>query len=185
MKKSAFCSLLFALVLALAVAVGAQEQPPPAAKPGQMKNLAPVSKDVLKITLPRPAEADLSNGVHLMVLEDHRVPSISFEIMMMGAIYLGPQDEAVVTALIAALHDASPMVRVRILKTLAEIAPGSQSALAAVRAALQDDDAEVRQTAGDAKRRAHSPLDHLLQRVGIARPADPLDRRREAGLAAE
>ena len=77
---------------------------------------------------------------------------------------IGPQDEAVVTALIAALHDASPMVRVRILKTLAEIAPGSQAALAAVRATLQDDDAEVRQAAGDA-------LEKMGRREDVPSPA--------------
>src|SRR5213076_3226776 len=34
---------------------------------------------------PRPAEADLPNGAHLMVLEDHRVPSVSFQIIITGA----------------------------------------------------------------------------------------------------
>jgi zinc protease len=67
------------------VAAQGQEPPPAPAKPSQMKGLAPVNKDVLKIKLPRPTEADLANGAHLMVLEDHRVPSISFQIMMMGA----------------------------------------------------------------------------------------------------
>jgi zinc protease len=62
-----------------------QEPPPQAGKPAQMKGLAPVNKQVLKITLPRPAEADLPNGAHLMVLEDHRVPSVSFQIIMTGA----------------------------------------------------------------------------------------------------
>ena len=80
-KPVALCSLLFAL----AIAVRGQEPTPAPAKPTQMKGLAPVNKEVLKIKLPRPAEADLSNGAHLMVLEDHRVPSISFQIIMMGA----------------------------------------------------------------------------------------------------
>ena len=78
---SALCSLLYLSPLG----AQGQERPPAPAKPSQMKGLAPVSKEVLKIKLPRPAEADLANGVHLMVLEDHRVPSVSFQIIMMGA----------------------------------------------------------------------------------------------------
>jgi zinc protease len=50
-----------------------------------MKGRAPVNNEVLKITLPRPREADLSNGVHLMVLEDHRVPQVSFQLLIQGA----------------------------------------------------------------------------------------------------
>jgi zinc protease len=85
--RFAFCSLLSSSLLCpfSVAAQGGQEPPPPAAKASEMKGVAPVNKEPLKIKLPRPAEADLPNGVHLMVLEDHRVPSISFQIMMMGA----------------------------------------------------------------------------------------------------
>jgi zinc protease len=62
-----------------------QEPAPQPGKPAQLKGLTPVNKDVLKIALPRPAEADLPNGAHLMVLEDHRVPSVSFQIIITGA----------------------------------------------------------------------------------------------------
>jgi zinc protease len=88
MRNAVVCGLLSsALMCALPSAVSAQgqEPAPSPAKASQMKGLAPVNKEPLKITLPRPAEADLSNGAHLMVLEDHRVPSVSFQIMMMGA----------------------------------------------------------------------------------------------------
>jgi zinc protease len=56
---------------------------PPAAAP--FKNRAPVSNDVIKVKLPRAQEAQLANGAYLMVLEDHRVPSVRFEIIMIGA----------------------------------------------------------------------------------------------------
>ena len=82
--------------LALAAAsltVQGQEPAPQAGKPSQFKNVAPVNKEPLKITLPRPAEADLPNGAHLMVLEDHRVPSVSFQIIITGAGgYYDPKD---------------------------------------------------------------------------------------------
>lgn len=52
-------------------------------------NSAPVSKDILKVTLPRPVEATLPNGVHVMILEDHRFPlvTVQFEIDGAGPMY--------------------------------------------------------------------------------------------------
>ena len=38
-------------------------------------NRAPVSKEILKVKLPRPIETTLPNGINLMILEDHRVPA--------------------------------------------------------------------------------------------------------------
>jgi hypothetical protein len=51
----------------------------------ELKGKAPVSKDALKIKLPKPREADLPNGIHLMVLEDHRLPQISVQVIIPGA----------------------------------------------------------------------------------------------------
>lgn len=53
-------------------------------------NRAPVSKDILKVTLPRPTETTLPNGVHLMILEDHRFPLITVQFEIDGA---GPMFE--------------------------------------------------------------------------------------------
>jgi len=58
-----------------------------------MKGRAPVSTEVLKIKLPRPVEADLPNGLHLMVLEDHRLPQVTFQLIIPGAGgYFDPPD---------------------------------------------------------------------------------------------
>ncbi len=89
--------------------VAAQQAPPPPqpplptkSQPVVLKGRAPVSKDVLQVKLPRPAEADLANGLHVMVLEDRRLPQISFQILIPGAGgYFDPADSpglAVVTA---------------------------------------------------------------------------------------
>jgi zinc protease len=80
-------NLIFVAVIVAQGVVWAQgqEPAPQPGKPAQLKGLTPVNKEVLKITLPRPAEADLPNGAHLMVLEDHRVPSVSFQIIITGA----------------------------------------------------------------------------------------------------
>jgi predicted Zn-dependent peptidase len=64
-------------------------QPPsgqaPTTKGVVLKGKAPVSSEILKVKLPRPLEADLPNGIHLMVLEDHRVPQIAMQMLIPGA----------------------------------------------------------------------------------------------------
>ncbi|MEX1129773.1 MAG: pitrilysin family protein [Vicinamibacterales bacterium] len=61
-----------------------QQQPPPSQAVVQ-KGRAPVSTDVLQVKLPRPQTATLANGLHLMVLEDRRVPRVTFQLMIPGA----------------------------------------------------------------------------------------------------
>ncbi len=66
----------------------AQQMPPQQESPSKgvvKKGKVPVSTEILTIKLPKPAEADLPNGLHLMVLEDHRLPQISFTIFIPGA----------------------------------------------------------------------------------------------------
>lgn len=85
-----------ATTLALATAVllggGLHAQQPPAGAPQStksegtvLKNKAPVNKEVLHVKLPKPVEMDLSNGVHLIVLEDHRTPQVNFQMIIDGA----------------------------------------------------------------------------------------------------
>ena len=77
MKRHAFALSL--LVVGLTT-IGLLGQAPP-----KFMGKAPVSKELIRIKLPRAQEAQLSNGAYLMVLEDHRVPSVQFEILMIGA----------------------------------------------------------------------------------------------------
>ncbi len=59
-----------------------------------LKGKAPVSSELLKVKLPKPQEADLASGLHLIVLEDHRLPQITFEIIIPGAGgYFDPSDK--------------------------------------------------------------------------------------------
>jgi zinc protease len=91
-------ALAFALPL---VAVLASAPPQAPAAPQQpsttqmvLKGKAPVSNEVLKVRLPRPQDADLPNGLHIMVLEDHRLPQITFNIIIAGAGgYFDPPDK--------------------------------------------------------------------------------------------
>lgn len=49
------------------------------------KGRAPVSNTVLQVKLPRPKEAELSNGLHVLVLEDHRSPQVTMQLIVRGA----------------------------------------------------------------------------------------------------
>lgn len=51
----------------------------------ERKNLAPVSKEILKVKLPKPYEAKLSNGLTVLILEDHRFPLITVDFTFQGA----------------------------------------------------------------------------------------------------
>lgn len=83
--------LVPALLVGLGTAALARAQVPPPAgqapptKGVVLKGKAPVSEDILRVRLPRPQEADLANGLHLMVLEDRRVPQVTFTLLIPGA----------------------------------------------------------------------------------------------------
>jgi zinc protease len=65
-------------------AQGAPQEPPSSA--GLVKKgKAPISNEVLKVKLPKPQEADVANGLHIMVLEDHKLPRVSFQMVIPGA----------------------------------------------------------------------------------------------------
>jgi zinc protease len=83
-------TLTSAALVALSLAVTTAQAPPAAQQTSPTKGVvikgrAPVSEALLKITLPRAQHADLANGAHLIVLEDHRVPQVAIQIQMRGA----------------------------------------------------------------------------------------------------
>jgi len=84
--------LLTVVIVAACVAVPAARQAtaPAQGNPAKaagtiLKGKAPVNKEVLKVSLPKSQEADLSNGVHLIVIEDHRAPQVFFQMIVEGA----------------------------------------------------------------------------------------------------
>jgi zinc protease len=86
-----FATLAFSGAAAQAPAAQAPQAP---ATQMVLKGKAPVSEEILKVKLPRPQEADLPNGLHLMVLEDHRLPQVNFTIIIPGAGgYFDPTDK--------------------------------------------------------------------------------------------
>jgi zinc protease len=87
MRTSAIAVLAVALAALLPPdSVVGQAGPQPPSTVGMVrKGKAPVSDAVLQVKLPHPQEATLANGLRLMVLEDHRLPRVSFQLMIPGA----------------------------------------------------------------------------------------------------
>ena len=89
MRRTTVAALLAAPVLTLfaiaPIAGQAGPQAPPSTAGMVPKNKAPVSSTVLAVKLPRPQEATLANGLRVMVLEDHRLPRVSFQLIIPGA----------------------------------------------------------------------------------------------------
>ena len=71
----------FAVVLAMAAAgaiiAQAQDKSTPMGKIERL-NRAPVNKQILRVQLPRPTIVKLPNGLTLILIEDHKLPTINF-----------------------------------------------------------------------------------------------------------
>jgi zinc protease len=94
-------SVRFALAMVVCATVAnAQDVAAPDASSVVRKNLAPVSDEVLEVTLPRAVEATLDNGLRVLVLEDDRSPIVTMQLTISGA---GPLYESRYLAGIAAM----------------------------------------------------------------------------------
>ena len=70
----------------------------------ERKNRAPVSKEVLRVKLPKPTEAKLDNGLTVLILEHHRLPVVSAQLVFQGAGgLLDPPDRPGLAAVTAAM----------------------------------------------------------------------------------
>ncbi len=93
-EMKSLMSAAAAVIMLAATATGwsqgesAQDKSIPTSKVERL-NRAPVSKEILQVKLPRPVEATLSNGINVMILEDHRFPlvSVQFDINGAGPLY--------------------------------------------------------------------------------------------------
>ncbi|HLW76989.1 MAG TPA: pitrilysin family protein, partial [Bryobacteraceae bacterium] len=82
------------IAIFLTLAAAALAQPPAASGYRGMTRLnrAPVSNETLRIRLPRPVERKLSNGSKLLVLETHRLPTVSLTMRIPLAALRDPSD---------------------------------------------------------------------------------------------
>jgi predicted Zn-dependent peptidase len=58
----------------------------------QRLNRAPVSKEVLRVKLPRPRETTLGNGLTVLVLEQHKLPTVAFTLWVKTGALADPKD---------------------------------------------------------------------------------------------
>ncbi|HLH32638.1 MAG TPA: pitrilysin family protein [Terriglobia bacterium] len=84
-RRTTFALVLLVTALAFTGAAAAQEEHTTDLSKVERKNRAPVSKDLLKVTLPRATEATLSNGLTVLIMENHRLPMISMQLNISGA----------------------------------------------------------------------------------------------------
>ena len=82
--------------VALAAPAGAQQpQSGPAGqsvKGAEIKGKAPVSKEILKVNLPKAQEVTLSNGLRVVLLESHRVPTFTMQMVVLSGGLSDPAD---------------------------------------------------------------------------------------------
>jgi zinc protease len=48
-------------------------------------NRAPISNDILRVSLPKPTKVTLDNGLRVLILEDHRFPLVTTQLIVNGA----------------------------------------------------------------------------------------------------
>jgi zinc protease len=77
-------ALLFAAPAPAQMQQPGQDKSTPLSKV-ERKNKAPVSKEILQVKLPKPSETSLANGLTVMILEDHRFPTVSVTLNISGA----------------------------------------------------------------------------------------------------
>src|SRR5271155_767767 len=98
-SKYTACSVtaaaLFAFLIFTAPSARAQGQGQDKAAPMsqvQRLNRAPVSKEILRVQLPRPTVVKLKNGLTLVLQEDHKLPTVAFTMWIRPGQLADPAD---------------------------------------------------------------------------------------------
>ena len=82
---------------------GPPQQQTQSIKGADIKGRAPVSKEILKVNLPKGEEATLSNGLRVIVLENHRVPTFTMQMVVLSGGLSDPADYHGLSSFTAAL----------------------------------------------------------------------------------
>jgi zinc protease len=75
--RLALAAAALTLTVLLATDLRGQEKTTPVSKVERL-NRAPVNKEALRVQLPRPVVVTLPNGLTLVLLEDHKLPTVAF-----------------------------------------------------------------------------------------------------------
>src|SRR5437867_11983603 len=93
MKMKSLTTVMAIASFATAVcAQGPMQQQTGTMKGAVIKGRAPVNKQILRVNLPKAQEVTLKNGLRVVVLENHRVPTFSMEMVVMSGGLSDPAD---------------------------------------------------------------------------------------------
>ena len=95
--------IAFAVSFAVAQRGGAPAQQGPSIKGAEIKGKAPVNKEILKVKLPKGQEVTLPNGLRVILLESHRVPTFSMQMVVLSGGLSDPADYHGLSTFTAAL----------------------------------------------------------------------------------
>lgn len=97
MNKSFLKQSALAALSAMMLASASAQTPPPAAgastKGVELKGKVPVNPETLRVQLPKPQEAVLSNGLRVSLLEDHKLPTFSMQLWFNGGGLADPPEK--------------------------------------------------------------------------------------------
>jgi zinc protease len=117
--------LLTILPLALQAQEAPRAQPATDFKGVELKNKAPVSNDVLQVKFARPSETKLKNGMGLLVLEDHRSPTIQVQISIPASSMNDPAGVPLSSAMTSLMRQGTKTKTARqIAEQLADLGAG-------------------------------------------------------------
>src|SRR6476661_7326259 len=88
-RMKLFSVVLLAALVASVAGVGMGQGPttspvPQSTKGAVLKGKAPVNKKLLKVSLPKAQETTLANGLRVVVLESHKVPTFNMQMVVMS-----------------------------------------------------------------------------------------------------
>jgi zinc protease len=106
-KIASMTLLTGALTLVSGISVlaqgGTSQGEPTTTKGAVIKGRAPVNKTLLRVKLPKAQEVTLKNGLHVFLLESHRVPTFSMEMVVLSGGLSDPADKRGLASATAAL----------------------------------------------------------------------------------
>ena len=70
-------------------------------------NKVPINHDILKVKLPHPVEVTLPNGLSVLILEQHRLPTVSYSLWIKSGALSDPKDMPGLASFTADLLDAT------------------------------------------------------------------------------
>jgi predicted Zn-dependent peptidase len=85
--------LTAALTLALAASVALAQQPQ-TLKGVVIKGKTPINKEVLKVSMPKAYETELGNGLRVIALENHKLPTFTMQMVILSGGLNDPADQS-------------------------------------------------------------------------------------------